>query len=197
MLRILIATHVGAIVYFIWGMLAWMVLPLHMTSMHGLPEEAAVTAELKRQNLTTGVYTAPWSDNLEDWNDPNSEWMQRHKSGPIYSIYYESRGSSPMSPQVMATGFAIDLLATFVAACLLCGAASGCCRSYFSRVAFVAGLGIFVALIGHATLWNWMMFPLDYTISFMIDVVAGWTLTGLVLAAIIRPKTSSTDAETA
>ena len=92
-----------------------------------------------------------------------------------------------MGPGVMLGGFAIDLLASLLAACLLSSAVSGCCKSYASRVGFVTGLGIFVGLVGHASYWNWMHFPQDYTLMFIVDVVVGWTLTGLVIAAIVRP----------
>jgi hypothetical protein len=32
---------------------------LHMPTLHGLPDESAVTEALKTQNLETGVYMAP------------------------------------------------------------------------------------------------------------------------------------------
>lgn len=91
-----------------------------------------------------------------------------------------------MNSRVMATGFIIDLLATLLAATLLFSAARGCCRSYLQRVGFVTGLGVFVGLVGHASYWNWMHFPADYTLAFIVDVVIGWTLVGLVMAAIVK-----------
>lgn len=188
MKQILIGGLAGAIVYFVWGMLAWMLLPLHGPTIGGLPNEAEVTSTLKGAGLETGVYVIPWSDNEADWSDPESEFMRNHQSGPLYSIYYHQSGAEPMSSGVMIGGFVIDLLAAMLAACLLSGAVSGCCRSYWQRVGFVAGLGIFVALVGHASYWNWMSFPTDYTIAFVVDVVAGWTLAGLVIAAFVRPQ---------
>lgn len=187
MIRILIAGFLGAIVYFIWGMLAWMAVPLHTPTIAGLPDEASITTALKQQNLETGVYLIPWSDDEADWSNPDSTWTKNHLSGPIYSIYYHKEGMTPMSPNVMLNGFIIDLLAAALAACLLSATVGGCCGTYARRVGFVMGLGIFVGLIGHASYWNWMAFPLDYTIAFIIDVVVGWTLAGLVIAAIIRP----------
>ena len=89
---------------------------------------------------------------------------------------------------VLAGGFVIDLLAALLAACLLSSVSIDAGRSYARRVGFVIGLGIFVALIGHASYWNWMHFPTHYTIAFVIDVVIGWTLAGLVIAAIVRPR---------
>lgn len=188
MKQVAIAGSAGAVVFYAWGMLAWMALPLHEPTIAGLPNEGAVTDALKAQSLETGVYIAPWSDDMADMSDPNSAFMRNHVSGPIYSIYYQREGAVPMGPSVMLGGFVIDLLAATLAACLLSSAVSGCCRSYASRVGFVMGLGIFVGLVGHASYWNWMHFPLDYTIAFIVDVVIGWTLTGLVIAAIVRPR---------
>ena len=56
------------------------------------------------------------------------------------------------------------------------------------------GLGIFVALVGHASYWNWMRFPTDYTIAFIVDVIVGWTLAGLAIAAIVRPEAKAATA---
>lgn len=189
--RIIIAGVVGAVVYFIWGMAAWIFIPLHTPTMAGLPDEDAVTEALTQQNLETGVYSVPWSNNSADWNDPESDFSKKHLAGPLYTIYYHRDGHAPMGIDVMIRGFAIDLLAAMLAACLLSGAASGCCRSYAQRIGFVTGLGIFVGLVGHASYWNWMFFPADYTLAFIADNVIGWTLTGLVIAAIIRPAVST------
>ena len=93
-----------------------------------------------------------------------------------------------MNAGVLGTGFVIDLLAALLAACLL-SSIGPCGRNYWCRVGFVTGLGIFVALVGHLSYWNWMHFPLGYTVAFMIDVTVGWLLAGLAIAAIIRPPT--------
>jgi hypothetical protein len=164
-------------------------LPLHSPTVAGLPNEGEVTDSLKAQDLESGVYIVPWSSDPADMNDPNSTFMRNHASGPIYSIYYHREGLTPMAPSVLLGGFVIDLLAATIAARLLSSAVTGCCRSYASRVGFVFVLGIFVGLVGHASYWNWMHFPLDYTLAFIADVVIGWTLAGLVIAAIVRPGT--------
>lgn len=192
MKQVAIAGIAGAVVYYTWGMAAWMVLPLHTPTIAGLPNEPAITDALTAQGLETGVYVVPWSSDAADMSDPNSTFMRNHVSGPIYSIYYQREGSVPMGPSVLLGGLVIDLLAATLAACLLSSAVTGCCRSYASRVGFVLGLGIFVGLIGHASYWNWMNFPLDYTLAFIADVVIGWTLAGLVMAAIVRPGISET-----
>jgi hypothetical protein len=190
MRQILLAGLLGGIVYFVWGMLAWMVLPIHTPTLHGLPDESAVRDALTAQQLETGVYMVPWSDDEADWSNSESEWFQRHKSGPLLSIYYTREGSEPMGPEVILGGFVIDLLAAMLAAALLsCAVKAGsCCAGYWPRVGFVAGLGVFEALVGDTAYWNWMHFPVDYTIAMVVDGGIGWTLVGLVVAAIVKPK---------
>ncbi len=189
-MRILAAGVTGAAVYFVWGMLAWMVLPLHSSTIHRLPAESQVTQALTTQNLETGVYVVPWPTSESDMADPASEYMKRHTAGPIFSIYYQQQGATPMDTGVLIGGFIIDLLAACLAACLV-ASLGGCGRQYLCRVGCVTGLGIFVALIGHASYWNWMNFPWGYTVAFMADVIIGWTLAGLAIAAWIRPTSSS------
>ncbi len=186
-MRILAAGVTGAVVYFVWGMLAWMVLPLHAPTVHGLPAESQVTQALTAQDLKTGVYVAPWSDNASEMSDPDSTFMKNHLAGPIFSIYYQQQGAAPMNSRVLGVGFVIDLLAATLAAWLV-SSLGDCGRRYACRVGCVAGLGVFVALIGHASYWNWMHFPWDYTLAFMIDVIVGWTLAGLAIAAWVRPS---------
>jgi hypothetical protein len=175
-------------------MVAWMALPLHTPTIAGLPDEAEVTASLTGQNLETGVYIIPWSDSPEDWANPESEYLKRHRSGPLFSIYYRREGGDPMGPTTMLGGLVIDFLAATLAACLLWGAAGGCCNTYPRRVGFVMGLGIFVGIVAHGAYWNWMNFPTDYTIAFIVDVTIGWTLVGLVIASIVRCRSCGEDA---
>ena len=189
MTRIIIAGVVGAVVYYVWGMLAWMAVPLHTPTIHALPAEQTIVDALKIQHLETGVYVAPYSENAADMSDPESEFMKRHTAGPIFSVYYQREGAEPMNAGVLGTGFVIDLLAALLAACLL-SSIGPCGHSYWCRVGFVTGLGIFVALVGHLSYWNWMHFPLGYTVAFMIDVTVGWLLAGLAMAALIRPPTN-------
>jgi|GEM_PF-308738 len=194
--RIITAGVVGALVYFIWGMLAWMALPLHTPTMNELPQERAIADALRSQNLESGVYVTPFMKNSDDPGNPESEFSTNHNAGPIFSIIYRKDGGAPMPPQMMMGGFVVDLLAALLAATLL-SCMGGCGKSYWKRVGFVAALGVFVALIGHVGYWNWMNFPLDYTIAMAIDVIVGWTLAGLAIAFFVHPKVDSETGSTA
>ena len=188
MARIFLAGLAGAVVYYIWVMMAWMVVPLHTPTIAGLPDEDAVTELLQSQQLETGVYVRPWLDEA-DMSEADSPGMNKHRQGPLFSIFYQRQGGEPMGPQILAGGFVIDLLAALIVACMLHAAVGGCCcNSYMQRVGFVSGFGFVVALVGHLSYYNWFNFPLNYTLAFCVDVIVGWGLAGLAIGAVIRPS---------
>ncbi|MFN3191779.1 MAG: DUF2760 domain-containing protein [Aureliella sp.] len=186
MAKLVSAVFAGAAIYFVWGMLAWMLLPIHGPTVHELPAEQEIIDSMRAQNLESGVYIAPFAADAETMSDPESAFMKNHLAGPIFSIYLRKEGASPMGAGVLIGGLIIDLAAAAVAVCLL-SCLGACGNSYWCRVGFVTGLGVFVAIVGHMSYWNWMYFPLDYTIAFVIDVIVGWTLAGLAIAALVKP----------
>jgi len=187
MLRVLIAGLVGGVVYYIWLMLCWMALPVHDNAMQPLPGESIFSEFLVEQDVKTGVYFAPYTDSMEDMGNPESEWYLSHVEGPVYTLFVRQQGHQPMSPALMATGFGLDVAAALLAACLLYGAAGGCCSGYAARVGFVLGLGLFASIVSHGAMWNWMNVPTDHTLSMIFEVTVGWLLAGLVIAAIVVP----------
>ena len=169
-------------------MLAWMVIPLHGPTVNGLPNEEAIRQAMVAQDLQTGLYSVPFGTD-EEMMDPNSDFVKRHQEGPVFSIFYNRGGFEPMPPLTMAIGFTTDLAATFIVALLL-SCTGNCCSSYWRRVGFVSAFGIFLALTAHVAYFNWMRFPADFTMMFIVDAIVGWFLAGLPIAAIVRPSSS-------
>src|SRR3990170_4530509 len=137
--RVLIATVVGAVVLFAWGMAAWMVLPLHDGSIKRISDETVVATLLQKQGLKTGVYMYPAMPEpgagmpQQEIEKAEAEWKERHTNGPIFSIYYTTEGSEPMPPKMMAGGWVINFIAVCIASVLL-RLASGGGLSYLRRV---------------------------------------------------------------
>ncbi len=162
-----------------------MLIPLHGPTVHQLPDENSVRDALVAQDIPSGLYAMPFGTD-EEMMDPESKFAQHHKAGPVVSIFYNKTGFEPMPPSTMAIGFATDFAAAFIVSLLL-SCTGSCCASYWRRVGFVSAFGIFLALTAHVAYFNWMHFPPDFTIAFVIDVVVGWFLAGLPIAAIVRP----------
>lgn len=185
MKRVITAAIAGAVVYYVWQMLTWMVIPVHGPTVNGLPNEEAVRDALVAQDLKTGLYAVPFGSD-EEMMDPNSDFGKRHKEGPVFNIFYNAGGFEPMPPLTMIVGFTTDLAAALIVALLL-SCTGNCCTSYWRRVGFVTAFGIFLALTAHVAYFNWMRFPADFTMMFIVDAIVGWFLAGLPIAAIVRP----------
>lgn len=186
MKRVLIGAVVGAIVLFVWQYAAWMFLGIHsMDHEPVLAKEDAVIAAL--EGTEHGVYWLPGISEA-DHKDPDSEgfkaWEKKYERGPRASIVYDPEGGTPMSPKVMGMGFVINVFIVLVVALMLRAAGIG---SLFGRVVFVAGFGVFTALVMDIQNWNWMNYPNDWTRGFIIDHIAGMAILGVVLAFIVKP----------
>ena len=193
MFRVVAAAFVGALIYFVWQMLTWMVLPIHGPTVAPLPDQVAMREFLATQNMETGVYIVPFADGPE-MADPDSEFNKFHAEGPLFSMYFRKEGAQPMSPSLLAFGFLNDIAAALIVALML-RCASGCCGSYINRVLFVTGFGVFLALTGHVSYLIWIRFPMDYSMMFVLDAVFGWFLAGLAIAAIVRGQPQLTQIE--
>lgn len=187
MKRVLIAGVAGAIVYYVWQMLTWIVLPIHGPTILSMPNEAPIREALIAQDLETGLYSVPYGSD-EEMMDPDSEFTKRHKEGPLFVVFYQKEGMEPMPMSMLGIGILTDFLGATIAAAMLCCAVGGCCcRTYWQRVAFISGFGVFLALMSHVAYMNWMRFPAHYSAMMILDAIVGWFLAGLAIAAIIKP----------
>jgi hypothetical protein len=187
------AAIIGAVIVFAWGFLAWTVLPFHETTMHAVPDDDAIVTALEGYLPESGVYYYPpmpeEAEGLpEDQQKPIIDaWTARQEAGPVGMIFYRAEGVTPMDPIVMARGFGID----FVAALLVAGMLAAGVRGYVRRLGVVIVAGAFASLTSYMALWNWMHVDTHYAVMMSFDLVIGWALAGVVMAAMVRPSPSS------
>ncbi len=191
MKRIVLGGIAGGVVLFVWGAVAWMVLPLHTPTLKTFPNEDAVRTVLRETVKEPGFYYFPGypygqSMSKEEEAAAMRAFEQKHRAGPLGIMVYRSQGAEPMETGAFVTGFILQVAVALVAAWLL-SLAAGNLTSYGARVQFVTVLGAFAALAVDLQYWNWLSFPTDYTIGMVADHVIGWFLAGLALAAIVKP----------
>lgn len=184
MKQLLLAALLGGIVLFLWGWLSWSIIPIHNASLLSIENEDAVIAALHVNMDRKGVYAFPAMPTIQDPTIMD-EWEQKYKDGPVGMIIYDPEGTEPMKPDQMIIGFILGCISAFIVAWFL-SRSTAAMASYFARVAYCGMFGIFIALVSHLTNWNWMGYPIDYTISWIADSIIGWILAGTVLAAIIK-----------
>ena len=181
----------GAVVLFLWGFLYWVVLSDTLLPYKHMADQAAVV-EVLQENLTeTGIYWFPMAqydpDATTDEKQAAKEASyERHRQGPLGGVIYHKVGREPMAPSALVKGFVINFVSALLASILLC---SACARKgYAKRVAFVLGLGLFIAVSVHLIAWNYMFSPMGFTLLKIGDSVVGWLLAGLVIAAVVKPS---------
>lgn len=189
--KICLGGLVGSIVLFVWGALAWTVLPLHSSTMKTLPNEDAVLASLRANAIEPGFYGFPCPRQESGLTKEQQEaatkaFTEKFHEGPHGIVVLGANGGDPMPPSALLGSFLTQLVSALVAAWLLSKALGGL-ESYGARVQFVTVLGFLAAVVTHLPYWNWFSFPTDYTIAQLADLTIGWFLAGLVIAAIVKP----------
>jgi hypothetical protein len=189
MKRIVLAGLTAGIVITIWQFAAWMVLPFHKDTIKVTPNEEAVTAVLSNSITEDGVYSLPNSPQQMDNKEAMKKWEDNFRRGPLATIYYRTRGDNPAMTAQFIIGFIIQIIAAMIATWLL-SRSTAATQSYISKVCYVAILGIFASILTHISYWNWMYFPFKYTTAMIADLVIGWVIGGLVIAAFFKPAKS-------
>lgn len=187
MSRIAVAALLGGIVLFVWGALSHMALGLYDSSFSQLPREEALLTQLKADVTVPGLYFFPWMDPAKASDTAYAEaWEQKAKEGPSGLLVYRPRGGAAMTTPQLLVELASNVGCALVAAFLLALLADRL-TTYFSRVVFVALLGLLPVLSISVSYWNWYGFPMPFLVAEAIDNVAGFALMGMAIAAVLRP----------
>ncbi len=187
MVRIALAGLIGAVGLMVWSYVSWMTIPWHQPGM--LPQQERVADALRDSGTESGIY---WMPNME--HDPNASeeeqaaameaWQEAYRQGPIGVVVYRAEGTEPMPTMAFVIGFVLDFLVATGAAIMLTMAASAL-PTFANRLLFVMLLGLFAAIGSHLMNWNWMNFPLRYSLEMVADSLVASLLLGVVLALMI------------
>jgi hypothetical protein len=190
MFRLLLAMLLSAIAQMVWGFVFWTSLPITNTMMETMQNEEKVAQVLREELLVSGTYVLP-NPNCDAMSSDDPEvknaFIARHKEGPIVMINYRKEGLDVMSPMVFVMGFVHFALASLLAGMLL-WLASPSLPSYFARLLFVTGLGLFATVALQFSNPIWFHVPWKFTLIHSGFDVVCWLLSGIILAACIRPR---------
>ncbi len=191
MKRIILGGIVGGIILWVWGFVAWVVLPLHLGSMKAVPGESVLVESLNRTLPEKGVYVIPWMPAETSGLPPGkleeatNEYTEKLRSGPVSMIFYDPAGKDPFMTGQMITGLFIFIFAASIVSWLL-ARSTAVAGSYLSGVIFCGMIGVLIAVGTHLSDWNWMGFPFDWSSAMMLDSVVAWLLAGLGISAMLR-----------
>lgn len=188
MKKTLLAGVVGGFILFVWGVISWMVLPIHDATLQPIAEEDSVVTVLEGTLKDQGVY---WFPAMPEGGDADA-YMEKYRRGPIGMIMYNPEGGDPMMVSQMITGLILNIISAFLVAWLL-SRSTAISGGFLEKVTYCGMLGIFAAVSTYFIGWNWMNIPLGYTSAMAVDLVVGWLLAGLGIAAVMKtsPKTAA------
>jgi hypothetical protein len=189
MKKTLIAGLVGGVILFVWSFLAWTVFPLHEPSLHRMTNEDAVIAALQPQLRDKAVYMFPKGPGMSADKATMDAWTEKMRRGPTGLIFYDPQGSDPMMASQMVIGLILDILSAALIAWFL-ARSTAMTASFLARAAYCAMFAIFVSVYTHLMSWNWMGYPVDFTVGLILDGIIGCFLAGLGIAAIIKPPSA-------
>jgi hypothetical protein len=185
--RMLMAGVVGGVILFVWGFLAWGVLPIHKTTIHEISSQDSLITALQSALPQKGVYLFPSMSQNAPSAEAEKQWQERYRKGPVGMIVYDPAGSEPMMPMQMLTGIIINIISAFFVAWFL-ARSTAYNAPYIKRVAYCGMYGIFATTATTLILWNWFGEPGDWVTGLIVDNVVGWVLAGIGIAALMKPS---------
>lgn len=187
--RRLLAAIAGGIVVFVWSAVSHMALGLGSAGIRTLPNEERMAQAIRGVVTEPGLYFFPGMDPSRKMT-PEEEraWTERYRRGPSGLLVVQPGGRDPMEPTQFVVELLADILAAGVAAFLLAGLGG----PLLARAGAVGLLGLFEWADLSVSYWNWYKFPTLYTGAALVEQVVGWTLAGLVMALMLRPRPATT-----
>src|SRR5882762_11163284 len=191
--QLVLGTILGAIVLFVWGALAWTLIPWPGDPIKMFTDEAAVAQAISANSPRSGNYllpnmhkrTAGMTD--QQYAAAEKAMEDRWARGPIVfaAVRLEPFGSFGAALVIQfLTQFVLALLAT-----LLLLQTSGLSRA--GRIAFVAAIGVIIFVGGHVDEWDWFSFSNAYMLMQFGAIVIGWVLAALVISTFVHGKAAT------
>jgi hypothetical protein len=179
------AAIIGGLVVFIWGMLSWMVLPWHQSSLKKFSNESEVADVIRDNASTSGVYILP---NTFSYGEHTSHkemkcGMKMIEDGPYVFASVRSTGMGKMSLGPFICSLITQIIGAYIVVWMLMQTKG---LSFGQKVGFVTLFGFSIALLGMFPDWIWWGFSGCFVITNMLDVVIGWFLAGLCMVKYLK-----------
>jgi len=188
--RLALGSLLGGIVLFVWGAIAWIVIPWPGEPLRAFTSEDAVIQAVKANAPRSGNYLLPIEPKRtpgmtdEQYTAAEQAAMDKMSRGPMIfaAVRLEPMGSTtrPLILQLL-TQLVLALIASFLL--LQTGR-----LSYKGRVIFLTVIGVIIFVGGHADEWNWWSFSNAYMLMQFGAIVIGWLLASFVIAAFVRGR---------
>ncbi|MBT8038138.1 MAG: hypothetical protein KJO21_11385 [Verrucomicrobiae bacterium] len=182
MKSIILATLAGATIAFTWNFVSWQFLPWHQ--METFENDDAVARVITENAPTHGVYTLPRHLDQKLIKAPHARALTR---GPfLYAIIRPDPLTHPWSlSRHLIYAFCIQVIGAFLITLSIHRIRAS---RYISRASVGPTMGLFAGLMMTLPQWNGFELPQSHTLAQILDPLIAWSLAGLVIAAMIKPR---------
>jgi hypothetical protein len=179
-MRVFVAGLLGGIVFFVWGAIAHMALPIGQMGMGMAAHEEPVIAALKDNLPGEGVYMVPGlaPEKMSD-EAAVKAYAEKAKANPYAFIVYQPTGKDGTD---MGANLGVQAATDIGSALILAWVLSLAPLAFGRRVLASTALGLFSFLTVSAPWWNWYRFTNAFTLGSLLEQVVGWAIAGVAIA---------------
>jgi hypothetical protein len=170
--KLILGGVLGGLVYFVWGFIAWTLIPWHHATLRTFIDGEAVVSAINANTQGRGVYLYPSE------SEDQAALEAKMARGPFLFVSVDDRGMASMT-RPLVTAILIQILCALLVTWLLLQTSG---LAYGRRVTFVTVLGLVAGLLCFLPSWNWFGFSTGYTVVSILDLTIGSLLAGLAIA---------------
>jgi hypothetical protein len=206
-MKTILAAILGGIVVFVWNAVSWMALDWHEPTIRRFNAPEQMTQALVEQAPSSGIYVLNYPQATQA--PPPAATADGETASPSAEATDAGAASAAAAPAAgapfafvaftrdgvdadqMARQFAYSLAANILAALLivfLIRATND--LSFFERFVFMFTVAVVIAVAGRLPNWIWWHYPRDFMVVDIADVLIGWSLAALIMAALTGPESS-------
>lgn len=179
--NIIMAGILGGVVLILWNFILNGLFGLNARiNMKQIPQERKVYELLKETIVEPGGYVCN--------PELNSEGMYP-ENVPVYTIQYSGFGHEAAGIEALL-GLILFLITPILGTWMLSFMSERIISSFRGKVLFFTAIGILIALSGREASFGIGGLPIEIAFFLTLKVVIEWTLVGLVVAWIMKKKTS-------
>ena len=172
----------GGVVLFLWGMMAWTVLPWHQIQMKKFEDESKVAHVIKDNASESGIYVLPNMRGIPKNSEEMDEARESMRQGPFVFAAVSLEGMKPNKAIPMVKGFVLKIISAIIVTWMVMQTK----LNYNKRVGFITMIGLLIGLLSTIPEVIWVGFPLGFSLALMFEVIFGWFFAGLVIAKLVK-----------
>lgn len=169
---------VCTVVLFFASFAAWALSPHHKPDLKKLPDEDALFAALKQQNVAPGQYMFPMLEH-KDFKDP--AMVERYNAGPwgMLRVWPAKAHTGKNIATTIVAFFIITLVIAYLASLALPAGSE-----FITVFRFTATAGVLAHTAGSVVAEVWLTKPVRAKLTDLLDGVVYGLLTGLIFALL-------------